>query len=196
MNRNQAGMTLVELLVVTLSLMVISAFGLQILSESGKAVSRGLSIAMRGDRLRHLQRLLDRDLSSRYGGPSRSPAEIGSATPEEGVRTLLRTEALIQGLEDQVELNEVVYTLEDYPEGSGRSALVRTTDPDPSPGKSARADSRPVFHLGAGEKLTWERATEGRAGGGSLTFLKLTLEDRRFKAWLSERSILLEGATP
>jgi len=146
LNRLNRGITLVELLVVMLSLMVVMAMGFEIMNENVRAVSRGLSQNACSDRLRLLEKQLNLDLSSRHGVPKYATLEIGSATPVSATRTLLHTRILEQTEKDQVRILELTYTLEEVQGKSGRYALVRTIDPDLAPGKSPQAESKAVFH--------------------------------------------------
>ena len=196
MRRSCSGLTLLELTVVMLALMVVMAMGFQILATSGDSVARGLSLTNRGERLRILQKTMDRDLNSCYLQNGSADLLIGSPSQSSPNKTLLRAQILSQSMEDRVDLAEVIYTLEELADGSGWKALVRTLDPDLEPGKGPEADSREIFNLAITETLVWEATPESASGEVDRVWLKVTLLDERFKEFVSERQILLTGYAP
>ena len=190
------GITLLELLVVMLALMVVMSMGFQILFTSGKSAHRGLSLASQGERLRLLEKMIYRDLSSRYAPLSSETLLIGNTSASSSTQMLLRTEILDQPSDDHVELYELTYTLEETREGSNTWAVVRTLDPDLEPGRGPEADARSVFQLRVTESLTWEATPENVAGGPSLAWLTISLQDSQFKGFLTQRKVFLAGYTP
>jgi hypothetical protein len=185
-----------ELLVVMLALMVVMSMGFQILLTSGKSAARGLSLTSQGERLRLLQKMMDRDLGSRYAPPSSESLVIGNTSAPPSTQVLLRVEILNQPLDRHVELRELTYTLEETGEGSDVWAVVRTLDPDLEPGRGPESDARTVFQLRAAESLTWEATSENVDGGSSRSWLTISLQDSQFKGFLSQCKVLLAGYAP
>lgn len=196
MRNSGRGLTLLELLVVMLALMVVMSMGFQILLTSGKSAARGLSLTSQSERLRLLQKMIDRDLGSRYSPPSSANLLVSSVTGPPATQTLLRTEILDQPSDPHVELCELTYTLEETALGGGTWAVVRTLDPDLEPGRGPEADARAVFQLRVTESLTWSATSESLGGGPSQMWLNIVLQDSQFKGFLTQRKVLLTGYAP
>lgn len=194
MRRAAAGMSLIEVLVVLLSLTIVGSMAFQMLWENNVAVSRNLSQSSKADRLRILQKTLDQDLSSLYPNALEAGVRIDSGTGEAGERELLSGRLIESDGAQNLDVYEFAYTLEEYPEGAGRMALVRSLDPDLSPGRSPEADVRPVFSLEVDETLDWEVENTEWRGATSPSRLNLTLTNSRFKDFGTRREILIHGA--
>lgn len=194
MNRASAGMSLIEVLVVLLSLTIVGSMAFQMLWENNVAVSRNLSQSSKADRLRILQKTLDQDLSSLYPNALAAGVRIDSGTGEAGERELLSGRLIESDGAQSLNVYEFAYILEEYPEGAGRMALVRSLDPDLSPGRSPEADLRPVFTLEVDETLDWEVENTDWRGATSPSRLNLTLTNSRFKDFGTRREILIHGA--
>jgi hypothetical protein len=190
--RNEKGLSLVELLVVLLSLMVVMAMGFDLLRTSGHSVSIGLSQSTKAERLRFLQRRLVQDLQSRLPGPANSAVDIESASPVAEGTTLLRTQILQQKEEAGVDLFEVVYKLEQDPPGSGHIAVTRTVDASPTEGLGDMTRVDRLFNLTTTETLSWQAVT---GPGENQTSIEIQLIDNRFGGYVTSRRILVPGGT-
>ncbi|MCA9415615.1 MAG: type II secretion system protein [Candidatus Omnitrophica bacterium] len=193
MKGTNRGISLIELLVVILSLAIVGSMAFQFLWESNTRVARNLSQAAKADRLRLLQKSVDQDLSSVYPNPLEAGVLVGSSTDQETGRTMIETRILESDPNAEPALYQVKYRLQEYPEGSGRTALVRALDPDLAEGDSEETKVKPVFTLDVQESLDWKVETTDWRGATSPSKLQLTLTNSRFKDFQSRREILLHG---
>jgi len=191
--RDEKGLSLMELLVVMLSLVLVASMAFQILWESNNTVYRNLSQSSSADRLRILQKTMNQDLASSYPNPLDAKVRIDSTTGEDSGNTILTTNIIEAGAGAEPVLYEVTYSLEEYPEGSGRTAVVRIADPDLSPDRGEEAKVKPVFTLDVEETFDWSVETTDWRGTTSPSKLKLSLTNRRYKDFGTRYEILVHG---
>ncbi|MCG3196619.1 MAG: prepilin-type N-terminal cleavage/methylation domain-containing protein [Candidatus Omnitrophica bacterium] len=175
------GMTLIELMAVMLSALLVGAMGFHLMFTSTKSVHQRMSVLSRGERLRLLQTAVSRDLAGRFPAYQPGGVSIASPNPESASQTLLRANVLVQGEEPNVDLREVIYTVEEPSPGSGQRAVIRSLDPDLAPGRSSQASLQNLFTLEFKENLVWSATPVAEATGPTLQRLVVTLTDERFK---------------
>ncbi len=192
--RSNRGLSLIELLVVMLSLAIVGSMAFQLLWQSNTSVHRNLSESSKADRLRILQKSMTQDLSSSYPNLLAAGAQVASSSAEGGGKAILRTRILDAQLGEDPILYEVEYALQEYPEQSGRMAVVRTLDPDLSEERGDGAQTKRIFTLDVEETLDWSvEATDWR-GSTSPSVLKFTLTNHQFEDYRTQREILVHGA--
>jgi hypothetical protein len=196
MKMSERGMTLLELTSVMLSSLIVGAMAFHIMFDTSKAAHRGMSAASRGDRLRLLARSLDMDLAGRYPNAVSSPLAIGSASATSATQTLIRTEVLEQLETSDVQLTELVYSLESDPADPRIKALWRVLDPDLSPGRGPNAKAERLINLEFTESLVWSATPEQGSAPVPGFHLGLTLNDRRYRDRPVSREMNLVGRLP
>jgi len=108
-------------------------------------------------------------------------------------RSLLETRIIATGPDQSPVLRRIEYSVREYPEGSGRTAVVRAADPEIGEGLSEASDIRPILTLDIQESFDWEVETTGWRGANSPARLKLELTNSRFENFTTRREILVHG---
>ena len=186
------GISLIELLVVMLSLMLVSSMAFQFLWESNTVVTRNLSQSSKADRLRILQKSMTQDLDSAYPNPLKAGVRIQTASGEGAGRMILETQIVETRPGEEPHLSQVRYSLTEYPENSGRLAVIRTSKPELEKG-DADTDTRRLFSLEVEETFDWSVESTDWRGATSPSVLKLNLTNKRFKDFKTQRQILVHG---
>lgn len=128
-HHSRLGISLLELLVTMVSMLLVASMAFHLLLSSNRSASQHLSMTSRGDRLRLLETLLERDLASRFPSPLTAPLQIGNVTGTPFTTDLIAADVLLQGDTDTVSFAHVSYHLRPEQEGGEAWDLVRTAEP-------------------------------------------------------------------
>jgi hypothetical protein len=187
------GLSLLELLVSMFTVLIVASMAFHLLISSSRSVSQQLSMASRGDRLRLLQTLLERDMAARFPNPMAAPIEIGETTGSPTSRDLIASDVLLQPDTDSVDLGHVTYQLQTGISGGEEWDLVRTVEPLSVPEGIPAGTQTILFRLEPDEHLLLSATREVDTPTQTRTRLVWRFLDQRYHDHPVTREIVLVG---
>ncbi len=194
MNRHPcSGLSLLELLVSMLSMLIVGSMAFHLLLSSSRSVNQQLSMASRGDRLRLLQTLLERDMAARFPNPMTAPLTIKSVTGPPTGMDLLSSDVLLQDDTDTVSLGHVTYRIQNDLSGRGEWNLIRIVEPLAGSEAVSAGTQTILFELEPAEELLLSATREISTPTQSHTRLVWKYLDQRYHDFPIMREMVLVG---
>lgn len=187
------GFSLLEILVSMLTTLIVASMAFHLLLSSSRSVNQQLSMASRGDRLRLLQTLLERDMAARFPNPMAASIEIGEVTGSPTGRVLIASDVLLQPDTDSVGLGHVTYQLQTGISGGEEWDLVRTVEPLSEPEGIPAGTQTILFRLEPDEHLLLSATREVETSTQTRTRLVWRFLDQRYHDHPVTREIVLVG---
>jgi len=189
------GLSLLELLASMLSLLIVASMAFHLLLSSNRSVSQHLSMVSRGDRLRLLQTLVERDMASRFPNPIMASTEIGSITGPPVEKNLVTADILLQGDTQTVDLGHVTYQLQYGLSGNQEWNLVRKVEPLAGSEGVTAGTQTILFGLEPTELLLLSATREVSSPTQIHTWMEWKFLDQRYPDHPILREMLLVGGT-
>ena len=187
------GLSLLELLASMLSLLIVASMAFHLLLSSNRSVSQHLSMVSRGDRLRLLHTLVERDMASRFPNPLAAATEIGSLTDSLAEKSLIAADILIQGDTETVDLGRVTYQIRYGLSGDNEWDLVRKVEPFAGSEEVSAGTQTILFSLEPTELLLLSATHEITSPTITHTRLRWRFLDQRFQDYPITSEMLLVG---
>ncbi len=192
-HRSELGLSLLELLASMFSMLIVASMAFHLLLTSNRSVNQHLSMASRGDRLRLLQTLLERELAARFPDPLSASTTIGSITGPPVETSLIAADVLLQGDTDTVDLGHVTYQIQYGLSGEEKWDLVRRVEPFTGSEGVTTGTQTILFSIEPAEFLTLSATREITSPTRTHTRLIWRFLDERYRDHPVTREMVLAG---